>query len=88
MLSCKDVSRLVSESLDRDLTWYRRIMLRLHIFICGACARYEKQLHFIRANVSRKVSQENKLSDEPPEKLSNDARTRMKQALLAAKDEE
>ena len=88
MLNCKDVSRLVSKSLDCELPWYRRLMLRLHLLICGACARYEKQMTFIKENVSRKVAQERELNEEPPQKLPADARARMKQALLAAKDKE
>mgnify|MGYP001545005370 CR=1 FL=1 len=88
MLSCKDVGRLISESLDRDIPWYGRLMLRLHLFICGACARYEKQIHFMKENLSRKVAQEKELNEDPPQKLPEDARARMKQALLAAKDED
>ena len=88
MMSCKDVSRLVSDSLDKDLPWYRRLFLRLHLFICGACARYEQQMKFIKYNVARKVADDNKLENEPKEKLSSDAKERMKKALLAAKNDD
>ena len=88
MLNCKDVSKLVSESLDHELPWYRRLFLRLHLFICGACARYEQQMKFIKEGVARKVADENRLENTPKERLSNAARERMKQALLAAKNDE
>ena len=45
--SCREVSRLVSESLDRKLTLKERIGLRIHLFICEFCRRYEKQIAFL-----------------------------------------
>ena len=88
MLSCKEVSKLVSESLDRDLPWYRRLMLRFHMLICTACARYEKQLRFIKENVSRKVTEEKEMEETPPQGLTCDARERMKRILKAAKEKD
>lgn len=53
MLSCKDVTRLVSESMDRSLPLGKRIGVRLHLLICKFCARYERQLLLIRETAMR-----------------------------------
>ncbi len=43
MLSCKEATRLVSEGLDRRLSFWRRMRLRLHVVMCRGCARYARQ---------------------------------------------
>jgi predicted anti-sigma-YlaC factor YlaD len=48
MLTCKDVSALVSQSLDRRLSWHERCNVRLHLLICRACTRFQRQLAFLR----------------------------------------
>ena len=47
-LPCQGMSRLASESLDRDLPLLERSALRLHQSYCGGCGRYGKQLRFLR----------------------------------------
>jgi len=48
MFNCKEATRLVSESLDRKLPFHQRIGIRVHLFMCKFCSRYEKQLMFLR----------------------------------------
>jgi len=48
MLSCKDASQLVSQSLDRKLLLRELIMLRLHLMLCSMCRRFEIQMANIR----------------------------------------
>ena len=48
MLTCKDATQLISRSMDASLPIVQRIRLRLHLFICEWCARYERQLFLIR----------------------------------------
>lgn len=48
MLNCKQTSLLVSQSLDRPLTWRERWAVRLHLWICVYCRRFTWQLGFIR----------------------------------------
>lgn len=48
MFNCKEVSRLVSESLDRKLPLYQRMGLRIHLLMCKFCRRFQQQLLLIR----------------------------------------
>ncbi len=49
MFSCKEVTQLVSKSLDRKLPFYRRFLIRMHLYMCKYCFRFDKQLHIMRA---------------------------------------
>ena len=51
-LSCKEASRLISEGMDRRLSFRERIVLRLHVGICDACSRFTGQLAFLRRALS------------------------------------
>jgi predicted anti-sigma-YlaC factor YlaD len=51
MLSCKEVTRLVSQGLDRRLPFGRRVALRVHLAICDGCTNFSKQMAFLRKAV-------------------------------------
>jgi hypothetical protein len=53
MLSCKEVSRLVSQGLDRRLGFAERLGLRLHLLICDGCTNFKKQMEFLRKAVKQ-----------------------------------
>lgn len=53
MLNCKQTSLLVSQSLDRRLTWRERWAVRAHLLICVYCRRFKQQLLWIRSHLSR-----------------------------------
>jgi hypothetical protein len=53
MLSCKDATRLASEQLDRKLGLRERAALRAHLLMCAGCARFERQLQFMRRMMGR-----------------------------------
>lgn len=46
---CSEIVPLLSESLDRRLAPGDRIEVRLHLFVCAWCARYLKQIKFLRS---------------------------------------
>ena len=48
MPSCKEVSRLVSEGLDRDLGFGERVALRVHFLMCKGCRNFEEQMTMLR----------------------------------------
>jgi hypothetical protein len=53
IISCKDASRLVSKQEDARLTWWQRVTLRLHLSVCAACTRFERQIRFLRTAMRR-----------------------------------
>ncbi len=46
-MSCRDISALVSESLDRPLSLSERLVLRTHLLFCRACNEYSRQIRLI-----------------------------------------
>jgi hypothetical protein len=44
MLKCRDVPAEAEVLLDGDLSLGRRMALRFHLFMCGPCRRYLRQL--------------------------------------------
>ena len=63
MISCKHATELMSQGLDRRLTWGERLGLRLHLFICIGCRRTIAQFRFLRVAV-RSLAEEG--SEEKP----------------------
>jgi len=61
MLTCKEVSHLVSQGLDRRLGFGERIALRIHLAICDGCTNFSRQLAFLRKAVARLGEQAPKL---------------------------
>ena len=60
MLSCQQVTRLVSQGLDRELGFAERVRLRVHLAICDGCTNFTKQMAFLRKAVARLGSQTGK----------------------------
>jgi hypothetical protein len=53
ILSCKDVSHLVSQRQERKLSRFEGWALRLHLAVCDACSRFEAQMRFLRDAMRR-----------------------------------
>lgn len=81
MLSCKEVTRLLSESMDHTLPFGKRLGVRLHLLMCKFCARYKKQLLLIREAAQRLAATEEKPGVHPGETLSEEARERIRKSL-------
>jgi Putative zinc-finger len=45
--SCKEVTELVSQSLDRRLSLREWMQLRMHLLMCDACSRFKRQAEFL-----------------------------------------
>jgi len=81
MLSCRDVTQLLSESMDASLPIGKRIGMRLHLLMCKFCSRYERQLLLIRETVRRLAATEEKPGESPGETLSEEAKERIRKSL-------
>jgi hypothetical protein len=57
MDTCRDISALVSRSLDERLGTRARLRIRLHLLICGACRRFASQARLLRQAARRLAAQ-------------------------------
>jgi hypothetical protein len=76
---CREMVRILSQSMDEPMPLGMRIKKRLHFLICCWCQRYEEQLHYMR-QTSREFP-------EPADEASNaefsaEARERIKRRLV------
>ena len=81
MLSCRQVSRLVSQSMEARLPWYQRVGVRFHLLYCVWCRRYAAQLQFLRK--AAKVLDTGAADATPA--LSAEAKEKMRQRLAEAR---
>jgi hypothetical protein len=77
MLTCKEVSRLLSQSMDQPLPRMKRIELRIHLWMCSACSNFDKQLKFLRQAVNRLDGE----GQSGHTGLSDEARERIRKAV-------
>ena len=56
MQPCREMVPLMSESLERQLGLIQLLKLRLHLLVCTWCARYFKQIKFLRRLVRLRTS--------------------------------
>ena len=81
MLSCKEVSHLVSESLDRKLPFWQRMQVRMHLLMCRFCSRFRNQTLFLRDAARHYLMAVEETETATSTGLSPEARDRIKKAL-------
>ena len=79
MGSCRDVSELLSRSMDERLGPLERLRLKLHFRVCTYCHQFEHQLRRLR-EAGRQYDEACE-RPEAPGGLPADARRRIRQAL-------
>ncbi len=62
MLTCKEASQLISQSCDRRLTVGERIGLRVHVFVCKACSRFQRQMKLLHRAARRYAEMDDTVS--------------------------
>ena len=75
---CREMVRIVSQSMDEPMPLIMRIKKRLHFLICCWCQRYEEHLRYIHETARKFPEHADEASDItfPP-----DAKERIKQRL-------
>ena len=81
MLNCRQVTRLVSQSMDAKLRWYQSLGMRIHLLYCVWCRRYAAQLQILR-KASKELAPG--VDAAPSHTLSNEAKDRIRARLLEA----
>lgn len=77
---CHDITRLISVSMDRPLSWRTRVGVRIHYLICVWCERYRDQLALQRKALREMPSRDEQINRTS---LPPSARTRLKSTLRA-----
>jgi predicted anti-sigma-YlaC factor YlaD len=80
-LPCEGMSRLASESLDRELGRTERIALRSHLLYCVACRRYARQIRLLRTVLRRLAERLETNQPLPGPGLTDEMRERIKRTL-------
>jgi hypothetical protein len=80
MISCKRAAELISLSLETRLGWRRRLVLLLHLAVCGMCRRFRRQSRVLQ-QAGRVLGQAEPPPGVPAAGLSAAARERIKQVL-------
>lgn len=79
MFNCREVSYLVSQSMDHQLSLPQRIGVRFHLLMCRYCARFVRQLHRMREMIgSHRV-------DVPPQSMSLEAKEKLRKMVAGKK---
>jgi len=78
--ACMEIVPLMSQSMERTLTFRERFVLNTHLLICAWCATYIEHLHKMRGMLRNEDTGEPWVPTDEPE-LSPDARERLKAAL-------
>jgi hypothetical protein len=53
LIDCKKAAHLVSRMQDAPLSSVDRVLLRMHVACCAACARFDEQMAFLRKAMHR-----------------------------------
>ena len=53
LLSCKDVSRLLSQAEERPMSLWDRLRVKWHLAACSMCRAFERQMTFMREAMRR-----------------------------------
>ena len=81
MMSCKQVSRLLSESMERTLLLWERVSLWFHLSMCKLCRGFSKDLRLLREAARRHAEDVESDAIDSDAALSTESRERMKRAL-------
>jgi len=78
-LNCRHITRLISDRLERSLSWFERLCLRVHLLGCEPCCRFGRSVRWMHRTLPSAPSDEC---------LPAEARERIRLALEAAAEEE
>ena len=80
MVNCKEYSELVSKGLDRQLSLWEKVLVKMHGWVCGPCVHVEKQFTTL-ADACRHLPSDDEGEQGDASVLPNDACARIKAAL-------
>jgi hypothetical protein len=81
MLRCREVSKLVSESMERRLPFGLRMQVWMHLMLCRLCAGFARQVHLLRRAARQNPERLAGTPSAAEATLSPEARERIKATL-------
>ena len=69
MFNCKKTTRLVSKKIDQKLSFFEKISLKIHLFICPPCATFKTETEVISDCLKTTTSNTPTLSEEKKEAM-------------------
>tara|TARA_A100001391_G_scaffold200264_1_gene184481 strand:+ start:1221 stop:1475 length:255 start_codon:yes stop_codon:yes gene_type:complete len=81
MLSCKETTKLVSQSLDRPLPLRRRLSVWMHLSMCRLCAAFRRDQLVLRKRILDERDQGPLPANASSVKLPIEARQRIQKLL-------
>jgi hypothetical protein len=81
MLRCREISKLVSESMERQLPFRERMHVWMHLMMCRLCSGFARQMRLLRCAARENPERLGPDESAPEARLSDKARERIKAAL-------
>ncbi len=81
MLRCREITQLVSESMERELPFRQRMQVWMHLAMCRVCSAFARQIRALRTVIRVKSELSEPVTDDPEARLSTEARERIRAAL-------
>lgn len=81
MLRCREISKLVSESMERPLPFRERMHVWIHLMMCRLCSGFDRQMRLLRRVARENPDRLGPDESAPEAKLPEEARERIKVAL-------
>jgi hypothetical protein len=78
---CREVTRLVSASMDQRLPFGTRVRIGMHLAMCRFCSGFARQMRLLRQAVRERGEQLAADLNDAAMGLSDEARQRIKAAL-------
>lgn len=80
-LKCSESTRLISESLDRNLSSGERLAVRIHALVCRSCKSYRRHLTLLRTTLHSLGETDPFQAAPDGPKLSTEARERIRRLM-------
>jgi hypothetical protein len=79
MMTCKEATRLISEGQERPMSLMERWGLRIHLWMCDNCRKFDRQIAFLRKAL-RLLGEKLETGSQGPD-LPSEAKERIRQVL-------
>jgi hypothetical protein len=81
MLRCREITKLVSESMERQLPYRERMHVWIHLMMCRLCFGFSRQMRLLRRAARENPDRLGPDQGAPESKLPDEAREWIKAAL-------